>query len=143
MGDAIPSDHDAVDSHRVALEPVGRTRRSQLPLPKAVTCAVGDIVSLSVGGEQLYANVESTLTDEPIIRGAFENRGLARSDDGEDRLGAWLDANGFGPGTTLVLDVITEGYAYGVREPGSRVVYEATAKPNTSLTDIAESVEES
>ncbi len=142
MSDAIPSDHDAVDSYRVELAAVGRTGRAQLPLPAALTCDTGDTVSLTVGGEALYAVVDSTLEDEPVIRGAFENRRLARTEDGENQLRGWLDANGFGPRTTLVLDVVTEGYAYGLREPGSRVVYEVTEPPNSSLADIANSLEE-
>lgn len=142
MTDAIPSDHSAVDSHRVELTSVGRTGRPQLVLPSAVTCEVGDIVQLSVGSTRLYAQVVSTLAEDPAIRGAYQNRRLARETAGDNLLVEWLDEHGFGPGTTLVFDVITEGYAYGLREPGNRVVYEATDPPNTSLTDIAESLGE-
>jgi hypothetical protein len=38
--------------------------------------------------------------------------------------------------------VLTEGYAYGLREPGKRVVYEPVERPDSSLADIAESLEE-
>ncbi|MFW6435167.1 MAG: DUF7112 family protein [Halovenus sp.] len=142
MTDSIPSDHAAVDSHRVELESVGRTSRPQLPLPAAVDCAVGDVVELTVFGDRLYAEVVSNLSGESTIEGAFANRRLARANEGENLLRTALDDRGFGPGTTLVFDVVTEGHAYGLREPGSRVVYEAADPPNSSLTDIARSLEE-
>ena len=142
MADAIPSDHDAVDSFRVELAGVGRTGRAQLPLPAEATCAVGDIVELTVGGESSYAEVDSTLDGEPAIRGAFANRRLARTEAGEDRLRTWLDDQGYGPGSTLVFDIVTEGYGYGLRAPGNRVVYEASEPPDSSLADIARSLDE-
>jgi len=140
--DSIPSDHDTVDSHRVELEGVGRTGRPQLPLPAAVDCVVGDVVELTVFGDRLYAEVVSDLAGETAIEGAFANRRLARTQDGENLFRTALDERGFGPGTTLVFDVVTEGHAYGLREPGSRVVYEATDPSSSSLADIARSLEE-
>jgi len=140
--DSIPSDHAAVDSYRVELESVGRTRRPQLPLPAAVDCEVGDVVDLTVFGDRLYAAVVSNLAGESTVQGAFANRRLARAQEGENLLRAALDERGFGPGTTLVFDVVTEGHAYGLREPGSRVVYEAADPPNSSLADIARSLDE-
>lgn len=142
MADAIPSDHATVDSHRVELAGIGRTSRSQLLLPAAVDCAVGDVVALTVGGDRLYAEVVSTLDGDRAIRGAFANRRLAQAEEGEDLLQAFFDARGYGPGETLVLDVVTEGHAYGLREPGNRVVYEAVDPPSSTLSEIANSLGE-
>lgn len=141
MSDSIPSDHPAVDSHRVELSSVGSTGRAQLVLPSDVACDENEFVRLVVGDQQTHAQVVSTLGGELAIRSAYANKRLARTTDGEDRLSEWLDDTDFGPGSTLVLDVLTEGYAYGLREPGGRVVYEPIEKPDSSLSSIADSLE--
>jgi hypothetical protein len=140
--DAIPSDHPAVDAHRVELTSVGSTGRPQLVLPTAVTCTEGEFVRLVVDGRKAHAEVVSTLGGGRAIRTARANKQLARKNSGDDLLGEWLDDAGFGPGSTLVLDVLTEGYAYGLRAPGERVVYEPIEKPDSSLSDIADSLDE-
>ena len=143
MTDRVPSDHPVVDSHRGQLEAVGSTGRAQLVLPSGVEPGVGEFVRLSLGGErETHAEICSTLRGRRAIRAAYANRRLARTADGTDLLGAWLDAGGHGPGDTLVLDVLTEGYAYGLREPGDRVVYTPVEPPDSSLADIAESLGE-
>ena len=142
MTDRIPSDHPVVDSCRVELSAVGSTNRPQLVLPAALSCGAGDLVWLSLAGTGTHAEVVSTLSGENAVRAAYANRKLARNGTGEDLLGAWLDESGLGPGTTLVLDVLTEGHAYGLREPGERVVYNPVDRPDSSLADIAESLGE-
>jgi hypothetical protein len=142
MPDRLPSDHAVVDSHRVELDAVGSTARPQLVFPPELSCAPGDFVRLSIGGTQTHAEVVSTLRGDIAIRSGHANRRLARTGDGDNLLADWLDGGGHGPGSTLVLDVLTEGYAYGLREPGERVVYEPVERPDSSLADIAESLEE-
>ena len=141
MTDAIPSDHPAVDSLRVELSAVGSTGRAQLALPAELECAEGEFVRLVVDGRKTHAEVVSTLDGERAIRAGYANKRLARTEAGTDLLGEWLDDAGFGPGSTLVLDVLTEGYAYGLRVPGERVVYEPIEKPDSSLSDIADSLD--
>lgn len=140
--EAIPSDHDTIDSHRIELAGLGRTGRAQLVLPDSFDCEPDDVVQLTLGESRYYAQVESTLGEEPTIRGAFGNRRLAKATEGDDHLREWLAQRGYGPGDTLVLDVVTKGHHYGLREPGNRVVYEATDPPNDSLSDIADSLGE-
>lgn len=142
MTDAIPSDHPAVDSHRVEIAAVGSTGRPQLVLPAELTCEEGAFVRLVVDGQQTHAEVDSTLGGERTIRAGYANKQLARTGSGTDLLREWLDDAGFGPGDTLVLDVLTEGYAYGLRVPGERVVYDPVEKPDSSLSDIADSLGE-
>jgi hypothetical protein len=103
-----------------------------------VSCGPDDRLCLSVSGTNLFTQVETTLDGEPVIRGAFETRRLARTREGTDRLGEWLDSVGLGDGDPLCLDVLTEGYAYGLREPGTRVVYAPPPEPNQSLDAIAQ-----
>jgi len=140
--DPLPSDHPVVDSHRIELDAVGSTGRPQLVLPSALSCAIGDTVWLSLAGTGAYAEVAGTLHGDAAIRAAYANRQLARTAEGGDLLGDWFEEHGFGPGTTLLLDVLTEGYGYGLREPGTRVVYEPVERPDPSLADIAESLGE-
>lgn len=142
MSDAIPSDHDAVESYRVTLSQVGSTNRLQVPLPAALSCDPGDVVSLSLSGDTAYATVTTTLRGDPVVRDAFPTRHLARRDgEGEDELACWLDRAGAGASDTLVLDVLTGGYAYGLREPGTRVVYAPPDPPDQSLADIARNLD--
>lgn len=142
MTDPVSSDHPVVDSHRTELDSVGSTGRPQLVLPPELSCAVGEFVRLSIARRWTDAEVVPTLSGDTAIRAAYANRRLARTGDGTDLLGNWLDENGHGPGDTLALDVITAGYAYGLREPGERVIYEPIEKPDSSLADIAESLDE-
>jgi len=142
MTDRIRSDHPVVDTHRVEIEAVGATDRPQLLLPAALSCAPGEFVRLSIEGRQTHAVVVTTLRGDSAIQDARANRRLARTGDGDNLLADWLDERGHGPGSTLVLDVLTQGYAYGLREPGKRVRYEPVARPDDSLADIADSLEE-
>jgi hypothetical protein len=139
--DRLPSDHPVVDSHRVELDAVGSTDRPQLLL-SGLSCVPGDLVRLSIEGTLTHAEVVSTLRGDSAIRGAYASRRLVRSGEGTNLLADWLGEHGHGPGSTLVLDVLTEGYAYGLREPGGRVVYEPPEQPDSSLADIADSLDE-
>ena len=137
--DRLVSDHDTVTSHRVSLERVGRTDRSQLPLPDELGVAVGDAISLSLAGRQAHARVERTLDGEPALRGAFPTRRLARVEAPEaELLVEWLSETGLSPGDAIVLDILVEGYAYGLRPPGERVVYSPPDPPDSSLAEIAD-----
>lgn len=142
MTDRLTSDHPVVDSHRVELDAVGSTGRPQLVLPPGLSCDPGDIVRLSLAGTRTHAEVVSTLRGEAAVRRACRTRRLARTGEGANLLDGWLDDGGHGPGSTLLLDVLTEGYAYGLREPGERVLYEPVEPPDSSLADIAESLDE-
>jgi hypothetical protein len=137
----VPSDHDTVESHRVHLSTVGRTGRFQLSLPAELSCETGDVVSLSLAGDQAYAEVETTLDGEPAVRGAFADRNLARSRNGANEFDDWLQDAGAAAGDPLVLDVLTPEYAYGLRLPGDRVVYVAPEKPESSLQSIAQNLD--
>ena len=141
MPDGLPSDHDAVESHRVHLRQVGRTSRLAVSLPESLSCVPDDVVRLSLEGTVAYARVDTDLRDNPVVRGAFPTKRLARTpDEGEDRLASWVSEAGFDGGDPAVLDVVTEGYAYGLRQPGERVVYASVDAPDSSLADIADSL---
>lgn len=138
MTERLPSDHDAVTSHRTHLETVGRTSRPRLPLPTALDVGAGDVIRLSLAGDDAHAQVTETLGGDPAVTGAYPNARIARAPaEDEDRFADWLDDRGLEAGDPLLVDVVTEGYAYGLRPPGERVVYTAREPPSDSLADIA------
>ena len=141
MPDRIPSNHATVENHRVHLSQVGRAGGLELPLPESLACEVGDFVRLSVDGGNYHAAVTRSLDGTRVVTGAFPTRQLARTEAGTDELNRWLEDIGAERGDPLVLDVLTAGYAYGLREPGERVVYSAPDSPDSSLADIARNLD--
>ncbi len=141
MSDRIPSDHAAVESHRVHLSTVGRTRRYQIPLPAGVDCDTDDVVFLSLESEGCYSQVAASLDGEPTIQTAFRTRHAARTQEGDDQLREWVERHDLNRGDALVLDVLRAEYAYGLRRPGERVVYSPPDPPNSSLSDIAQNLD--
>jgi len=141
MADRIASDHEAVETHRVTLGTAGRTSRPKLELPESISASNGDVVRITLDGQDYHAHVESGLDGTLVVRGVFDNARLARSDDGDNRLIRWVEDADVEPGRSLLLDVLHDGYHYGVRKPGQRVVYTVREPPAESLSDIAESLE--
>jgi len=137
MSDRVPSDHDAVDTHRVPIEALGRTGRPSVVLPDELDLRDGDIVTLTLGGDDYEARVETSLEGDTVVRHAADNRRLARERDGENRLVEWVEDAAVSVGGSAHLDVVTAGHQYGLRTPGKRVVYTATEAPDSSLSDIA------
>ncbi|WP_262179726.1 DUF7112 family protein [Haloarcula laminariae] len=137
MSERVASDHDAVDTHRVPIEAVGRTGRPRVVLPDELGLSDGDVVTLSLDGDDYEARVGTDLDGDSTVTHAADNRRLARERDGENRLAEWVDDADVSIAGSAHLDVVTEGHQYGLRTPGRRVVYTATAAPDSSLSDIA------
>ncbi|GAB7008946.1 DUF7112 family protein [Halorubrum trueperi] len=146
----VPSDDEGVASIRVSLARSGGTRRPCVRIPddelagrvesgrcESLTMSAGDVIRVVIEREEYHAPVTAN-GDGRIVRGAFDNRRLAREiGDGANRLVEWLDANDREPGDSVVLDVVVPGELYGFRIPGERTVYEANRGPRSSLADIA------
>jgi hypothetical protein len=143
VSDRIPSDPETVDSHRVRLATVGRTGRPRVPLPEDLDCAVDDVVSLSLEGDRGRAQVTTDLSGEPVIDGVYTNARLARAaDEGDNALISWVAGRTLSADDPLLIDVLAPGYAYGLRRPGERVVYQAVDPPAASLAEIARELDE-
>ena len=142
MPERVPSDHPSVTTHRAHLERSGGTRRPCLRLPPETADDVepGDTVRLVLDGEECHAPVTSDTTGL-VVRGAYDNRRVARERDGPNRLVEWAGQVERGPGDVVELDTVVPGTLYGLRVPGSRAVYEATEPPSDSLSAIAESLD--
>jgi len=143
VADRISSDHDSIETHRAPLETVGRTDRIKVEFPGEVRGAVetDDVVELFLDGEKHYAQVDSTIEGDLVVRRATDNRRQAREGEGENRLAAWVDDADVRVGASVHLDVITPGHAYGLRTPGTGTVYRVSEPPSDSLADIAADVD--
>lgn len=127
---------------RATVSQVGRTGRPQVELPESLTLDDGDTVRIVLDGETYHSRVETTLDGSRVIRRVADNARLVREGEGENRLVTWIDDTDVPFGGSVLLDVVTDGYIYGLRTPGTRVVYTAIDAPSSSLSDIARSIEE-
>ncbi|MFC6863578.1 hypothetical protein ACFQGE_08890 [Halomicroarcula sp. GCM10025817] len=141
MADRVPSDHDAVETHRVPIARVGRTDSPQVVLPDAVALEDGSVVRVALDGTQYHAAVERDIDGDRVLSHVADNARLAREREGENRLAEWVRDADVSLGGSAHFDVVTPGHEYGLRTPGTRVVYTTTERPNRSLSDIAESLD--
>ncbi|MFC4407358.1 DUF7112 family protein [Haloarchaeobius iranensis] len=144
MADRVSS--DAVPTVRATLAKHGATGRLKLELPGDETdrFPVDEVVRLVLDGDQYFARIESALTgDELLIAGAFETPSAARNPgEGENHFTGWCEANGRDAGGSVLVDVIEDGFQYGLRAPGGRAVYDALEQPDGSLASIASELED-
>lgn len=142
MPERIPNDHPSVRTVRAHLARSGGTHRPCLRLPAEVDLRGGDVIRLVLDDTQYHAAVVEDARGL-LVRGAFDNRRLARADgEGTNRLVEWAAAHDRDPDDAVDLDEVQAGYLYGLRVPGERAVYEATERPNQSLADIARDLED-
>lgn len=142
MADRVGSDNPTVTTVRATLVRRGGTRRPAVEVSSAgdVPAPDDDQVRLSIDGRWRRAPVrvdEGTWT----LLGAFDNARMARERDGTDRLVAWVEAEGFSIGRSVLVDVVEPGAAYGLRAPGEEAVYESGQGPAEGLRRIAEDLE--
>jgi len=142
--DRVPSDHESVRSIRATLDRVGRTDRLKVTVPpeNGDVLPVEAVVRIVLDGRTYHSLVDEDFDGNPELPGAFDSPSLARGTDGTDRLAEWVDSAGLSAGDSVLLDVVTPGFKYGIRQPGRRTVYEATAAPDDSLSSIASDIEE-
>jgi len=142
MADAVSS--DGVESVRATLARAGRVDRPKVQLPEEARDRVPgeEIVRLSLAGTTRYAAIERALDDGFEVRGAYDSPRAARERDGLNRLVEWADDSSLEFGRTVHLDVVEEGFFYGLRAPGERTVYRVPDRPDEGLAEIAEEVEE-
>lgn len=143
MTDRIPSDHPSIETHRIELDRRGRLDRPRLDLSGVdAFLPTGEVVRLSLDGDTYHARIEEPFEGGLEIRGAYDNPRLAREPaEGTDRLAEWRASKNIDFGRSVLFDTVVPEYAYGLRVPGERTVYEVTEPPNTSLQSIARSLD--
>jgi hypothetical protein len=142
MVDRVSS--DAVPTVRATLVKHGAMDRLRVELPEAEMdrFPAGDVVRVVLDGDTRHAEVKRHLTDDTyLLAGAFDTPEAARERSGEDRLEPWCEAANRQPGGSVLVDVVEEGFLYGLRAPGQKEFYTAVEAPEESLADIAESVD--
>jgi len=139
MSNRLPSDSKSVETTRAELIRLGSARRQGIRIPDAAgDLAAGDLVRLVFDDTEYHAQIAED-TRGLLIRGAFENRRLARSSgEGENYLANWLRKLGRESGNSVEFDIVVSGEQYGLREPGQRAVYTVKQGPRSSLSSIAE-----
>lgn len=154
--DRIASDNPAIETLRTTVARHGGTRK-RIELPAATDGnadgdagaadseaipPIDEVVRLVIDGTTYHARIEGGFADaDPYVAGAYETPDMARAGDGTDHLGPWLESTGRSAGSTVLLDAIEPGFAYGLREPGERAIYDAVEKPSDSLASIARDLE--
>lgn len=143
MTDRLPSDHPSVETHRLTLDRRGRLDRPGLDLTEIdADLPADEVVRLTLDGETYYARLTETFEGTLEIRGAYDNPRLARDGaEGTNRLAEWRSEKDMDFGRSVLFDVVVPGYAYGLRAPGERTVYEVTTPPDESLQSIARSLD--
>ncbi|WP_458206782.1 DUF7112 family protein [Haladaptatus sp. NG-SE-30] len=137
---------DTTDTVRATVAQAGATNRPRIEIAAddADAFPADELVRLVIGDTEYRAQIERPLTgDGRLIRGAYDTPRLARNPgEGENRLSGWFAGSNREFGQSVLIDVVEEGFQYGLRAPGERAVYVVTEKPSESLADIAKQVED-
>lgn len=143
MGERVSSEHPSVRSLRCRLESSGATGRPRIELPAESAEPLDDgVVRLVLSDTTYHADVR-VLDGVPVIRGAYDNARLARMPgEGENHLPDWVDDVGLSIGRSVLVDEVVAGSLYGARAPGTTAVYDAVEPPRSSLSRIAEGLDE-
>lgn len=137
----LPADHPSVHTVRAHLERYGPGLRLLAPADEREAFAVGEVVRVVVDGSERFARARSATDDAPFLPGVYDTPDVARDpssgSDPTDRLAEWADDRGLGAGAPVLVDVLTAGERYGLREPGESLTYRDRRQRNDSLADIA------
>ena len=145
MPDRVAADNPSVRTVRATLAAAGATGRPRVSVPDDAAKALpaGDVVRLVLDGRTRFARIDRALDDGFEIRGAYDNRRLAREAGGESRLVEWTEREGIDIGRSVLVDVVEAGELYGVRRPGTNAVYDVPGTTrDDSLAAIAERTRE-
>lgn len=133
--------HDSVENVAGIVERVGGTRRRQV-VATDIEPPTDDVVRLDIDGSTYRAPVSQSGLGHLAFRGAYDSPSQARSRTGTNHLAEFLDDHGLEPGRTVHVDIVEPGFRFGVRAPGANATYRTTGAPNSSLADIARSLDE-
>lgn len=132
--------HEAVETLDGTVTRIGGTRRLQVVAPGA-TMPDDDVVRLDVDGTTYRAPITGSPDGDLLFRGAYESPGQAREGTGTNHLAAYLEATNLAAGRTIYVDIVDEGFRYGVRAPGESATYRDLDAPSSSLADIARNLD--
>ena len=141
MTDRLPSDHPSIETVRVPVERHGGGLR--LAVPTDVIPADETVVRIIVDERTRFASFTRMNGESQWLIGVYDTmKGASAPSTGTNRLVEWLTDRERGPGSSVEIDVIEPGFLYGLREPGTRTVYQGFERPSASLSAIARDLED-
>ncbi|GAB7019608.1 DUF7112 family protein [Halostagnicola bangensis] len=145
MADRLSSDHPSIRTVRATLSETTTGVRLEIPGEESDGFSVDELVRITIEGTERFAQIERALTgDELTIEGVYETAEGARDPrEGTDILPDWCGDHTVRDGGSVLIDIIEPGFAYGLRSPGETNYYDASEPPKSSLSDIANDIEES
>lgn len=144
MADRLSSDHPSIRTVRATLSETTTGVRLEIPGEESDDFSVDELVRITLEGTERFARIERALTgDELTIEGIYETTEGARDPrEGTDVFPDWCDDNTIRDGGSVLIDIIEPEFAYGLRSPGETNYYDASEPPKSSLSDIANDLEE-
>lgn len=141
MADRLPSDHPSIETVRARVERHGGGIR--LAVPGSVLPEDGAVPRVVLDERTRFGRLASGTGDNQWVVGLYDTtKGVTDPTVGQDRLEPWLSAHGRGVGTSVEVDVIEADRQYGIREPGTRTVYQDVKPRSRSLDAIARGLED-
>jgi hypothetical protein len=131
--------HEALRTVRATVERSGPVDRPRVAVPDADADALptDDVVRLVLDGSTYHVRPQTT-GDGVALTGAYDTPADARDpSSATDRLATWVAERDLDYGRTVHLDVVDEGFRYGLRAPGETAVYEDHGRPDEGLAAIA------
>ncbi len=141
----VPADHPSVDTVRAHLRRYGPGLRLLAPADEHDQFAVGAVVRVLLDGSVRHARAQESADGAPFLPGVYDTPAIARDPasaaDPVDRLREWADDRDLGAGDPVLVDVLTAGERYGLRDPGESVTYPDRRQRDDTLADIARDLE--
>lgn len=139
MGDRVRHDSASVETVDCRLSRRGRSGRMAIEVPDGIGMSPGSVVRLVLDETEYKVVPQASLDGTGLeIRGASDTAEGARNPgSSRNRFSDWIESQDLEAGRTVHLDIVTEGFRYGLRAPGETAIYPAGG-PTSSLQDIAE-----
>ena len=138
MPDRIASDHPSLRTVRAHVVRHGGGRhRLELPVDDTDVLPADGVLEVVVDERRRFGRCR-TVGGHPGLVGLYETHAAATgAAEGANRLDGWLDRAGRRRGSSVLVDVLTEGERIGLRSPGEETVYHVVRPRDSSLDDIA------
>lgn len=137
MTERITHDHPTIETRTATIGRIGGTTRPEVRIEPGLGLETGQVVRLVLDGSEYRVLIEQS-GGRTVLRGAYDTPRMARSPGtGTNHLERWVADRSLDPGRTVHLDVVEEGFKYGLRGPGESATY-TTGRPDSGLADIAD-----
>ena len=142
----LPADHPSVRSVRAHLERFGPGLRLLAPAADGDAFETGTVVRVLLDGTVRHARAREATDGAPFFPGVYDTPDLARdpssaADGATDRLATWADERDLTAGDPVLVDVLSVGERYGLRDPGESVTYRQRRERDDDLADIARTLD--